>query len=61
MGAKETPCKTPQECSRCGQIKKSNWRGRYICSCGYQGNVDTNASFNISKRPAIAPDGKTAA
>lgn len=58
---KVNPYKTSQECSKCGQIKKSNRRKDiYTCSCGYKDNADVNASFTISSRPSLE-DEKTAA
>lgn len=54
---KVNPFKTSQECSKCGQVKKSNRRkDRYLCSCGYKENADINASFTISKRPSLTEE-----
>jgi transposase len=44
---------TPQKCSSCGVIKKSNrkYRGLYVCkSCGTVLNADVNASKNILQK-----------
>lgn len=59
---KVNPFKTSQECSKCGQIKKSNRRkDSYTCSCGHHENADVNASFVIAKRPIVDKEDMTAA
>ncbi|WP_161798238.1 RNA-guided endonuclease InsQ/TnpB family protein [Aneurinibacillus tyrosinisolvens] len=60
---KVNPYKTSQECSKCGEIKKSNRRkDTYTCSsCGHKENADINASFNIARRPSIVKEDNSAA
>ena len=43
------PAYTSQTCHRCGHVAEENrWKERFKCvSCGYAGNADINAAFNI--------------
>ena len=43
------PAYTSQRCHQCGHVAEANrWRERFECvSCGYAGNADINAAFNI--------------
>ena len=46
------PAYTSQECSKCGEVNKSNRNGlKYKCkSCGFELNSDLNAARNIANR-----------
>ena len=43
------PAYTSQRCHRCGHVAEENrWKESFKCvSCGYAGNADINAAFNI--------------
>ena len=46
---KVNPVYTSQRCHQCGHVAEESRRGkRFKCvSCGYAGNADINAAFNI--------------
>ena len=53
---KVPPAYTSQKCSVCGEICKSNRRGKiYKCSCGNVIDADLNAAINISHMGVYSP------
>lgn len=53
---KINPAYTSQKCSVCGEICKSNRKGKvYKCSCGNVMDADLNAAINISHMGVYSP------
>ena len=53
---KINPAYTSQKCSVCGEVCKSNRKGKiYKCSCGNEMDADLNAAINISHMGVYSP------
>jgi len=56
LTSRVNPAYTSQKCSACGDIRRSNRRGKkYKCRCGNTMDADMNAAFNLLSEEPIVP------